>query len=1248
MITERMIRVWAGERDAEGELPLLVRRLIGRVATVTAITMPGGDAVSSPGWDGDVMADQGNAWVPEGRSCWEMGRNADPSGKANDDYAKRTLETPAEVRRVASFVFVTPRRWNNKEEWRQRAEAQGAWRAVRVYDARDLEHWLEETPAVALWFADRRGIAGPGVEAPDAAWRRWTEQTTPAITEAAFLAGREEFAENVAERLRSGKGTVTLAGDSREEVVAFVAAVVRGDEALRTPTVVVTGPNGWRFVEANPDITIAIAATEEAARTAVPKSGRMLVVPRAAGGILTAPERQETERLPRPERRVMQDALAGLGLDPADADRWARHCGRSWAVWRRLNAMNPAIRHPHWLDRREAGVLSTIILVGAWNTANETDRAIVAEISGRDYAAVEADLLALAQVDDPPVLRIGHAWKAKAPLELLHLWGGRLTTDSIDRFLACLRRVLETPDPALDLEDDKRWAAAVYGKARGESGALIQSMLDSLVKLAVRGVEVDALKPLCLDARVSRQVEGVLNDADRIRWLSVSSFLSELAEAAPDAFLRAVGNGLRRNDNPISAIVAETAATGSGITGRCWHADLLWALERLAWAPQRLARVADILARLARAPKPGNWSNTPLRSLKSLFRSWWPQVTVPLDTRLAELDRVVRDHPDVGWELLVALSQPWQDCASANATPVWRDDDTGAIGQISQGELITTLRHVYARMIESAPGNASRVGKLMGQIRELHPDDEERVWVLTVGFAADHHSDEERDLLCEMLRHLLHRHLNYDELPADEVEPFLARAQDLYRSLQPRDVVIRHRWLFASRWLELPEPDSKDWSSMRLSELRRDALSEVLAIGGWADVARLVQSCGEPGIVGATVAALDLPDDEIVAWANGCLPLCPGDRRMWLVMADLLRTLGDDRRRSVADRLLSLSRHRDDADNVVIALLQALPFDRETWLRADDLGETIARRYWETTSEGWCHDQSETAAERLLAVGRPCAALGVLKFRAKNAPAPLLIRILSDILCTTEPLEVVQGLDQYVIRDALERLAADSSVDDEIIIRLEFGFSPLFRPDNGGDRRIHRKLARDPGFFVELLTLAYRSENADRQAEPGDPNLAQRASGILHKWRRVPGTAEDGTVDPSAFTDWVRQALEVSTQQGRGRVAQSVIGQALAHAPADSEGLWPCVAVRDVLDDPDHDVMRRGLHTGLFNKRGMTSRMPDEGGGQERVLAARYRGWADALASTHWRLAGVLRDLADYYERDGRSEDADAAWRGEE
>ncbi len=62
LLSERQIRDCANTRDAEAELPLLVRRLIGRVATVTAL-MPDGDAVSSPGWDASALSLFSSLWT---------------------------------------------------------------------------------------------------------------------------------------------------------------------------------------------------------------------------------------------------------------------------------------------------------------------------------------------------------------------------------------------------------------------------------------------------------------------------------------------------------------------------------------------------------------------------------------------------------------------------------------------------------------------------------------------------------------------------------------------------------------------------------------------------------------------------------------------------------------------------------------------------------------------------------------------------------------------------------------------------------------------------------------------------------------------------------------------------------------------------------------------------------------------------------------------------------------------------------
>lgn len=70
--------------------------------------------------------------------------------------------------------------------------------------------------------------------------------------------------------------------------------------------------------------------------------------------------------------------------------------------------------------------------------------------------------------------------------------------------------------------------------------------------------------------------------------------------------------------------------------------------------------------------------------------------------------------------------------------------------------------------------------------------------------------------------------------------------------------------------------------------------------------------------------------------------------------------------------------------------------------------------------------------------------------------------------------------------------------------------------------------------------------------------------------------------------------------------------------------------------------MRRGFQIGVHNKRGVTSRAPDEGGDQERDLASIYHNYARAVRDSHPYVAAALEDIARSYERHGWMEDLDA------
>jgi hypothetical protein len=65
-------------------------------------------------------------------------------------------------------------------------------------------------------------------------------------------------------------------------------------------------------------------------------------------------------------------------------------------------------------------------------------------------------------------------------IDLLYAIAGAVTCDDLKRYYAMGRMVLGEDDPALDLEEDQRWAASMHGKTREFSGAFREGISETL------------------------------------------------------------------------------------------------------------------------------------------------------------------------------------------------------------------------------------------------------------------------------------------------------------------------------------------------------------------------------------------------------------------------------------------------------------------------------------------------------------------------------------------------------------------------------------------------------------------------------------------------------------------------------------------------------------------------------------------------------------------------------------------------
>ena len=198
---------WASRRDSQDCLPLVIRRLIRATLNrnkIVSISFPAGESIVYPCWDGRLESKEETEYIPKGLSLWELSTRKDIKTKAEEDYKKRKKTPLVQNPSEATYIFVTPTAWSNKDKWVEEKKKEKFWRDVRVYDARDLEEWLEQAPAVGAWLAKHIGkYPQQNVYSLGEWWKEWSGVTRPLLPPELVLAGRDEQIEEVKKRLRS-------------------------------------------------------------------------------------------------------------------------------------------------------------------------------------------------------------------------------------------------------------------------------------------------------------------------------------------------------------------------------------------------------------------------------------------------------------------------------------------------------------------------------------------------------------------------------------------------------------------------------------------------------------------------------------------------------------------------------------------------------------------------------------------------------------------------------------------------------------------------------------------------------------------------------------------------------------------------------------------------------------------------------------------------------------------------------------
>jgi addiction module HigA family antidote len=427
---------WANRRDAQGLLPKVVRSLVlATVGRIESIAFSAEEGVQLGGWDGIVEAPEGNAFVPRGLSAWELGTNRDVKRKADDDYEKRTEDPLGIDPSKATFVFVTPRRWGKKTKWVAAKQTEEVWREVRVYDADDLETWLEFAPGVHIWLSTIAGKHPEGASDLRTYWEGWAGVTDPPMSVELVISGRREATERVLTWLRGRPSSLGLRAESKEEALAFFAAALyqmdpTEREAYFARSLVVDNLTAWRQLSGFGEGLVLVPTFDVRDADVAPASHHTLIpLGKSEGYRSTA-----VEELPRPRREDVKETLVDMGLPTERVEDLATLARRSLMAFRRKLAVKPQVKRPEWAEPAEARALLAAMLVGAWETTNAGDQEVVAKLAKKPYDDVESDLVRWSNESDPPVRKVGDTWLIASKEDAWGLLASYLTRGDLDVF----------------------------------------------------------------------------------------------------------------------------------------------------------------------------------------------------------------------------------------------------------------------------------------------------------------------------------------------------------------------------------------------------------------------------------------------------------------------------------------------------------------------------------------------------------------------------------------------------------------------------------------------------------------------------------------------------------------------------------------------------------------------------------------------------------------------------------------------
>lgn len=850
-------------------------------------------------------------------------------------------------------------------------------------------------------------------------------------------------------------------------------------------------------------------------------------------------------------------------------------------------------------------IIKVVLLIGKWNEKNSNDKKIIEKFVGINYDKFIEQFRVIAKKEDDFEFRNG-VWKINNREKYFKRYALDFYKEDFDKFSSIIIEILTEKHPKLKLSFDKRNMYNVLNKCTKYSEEIrfgvaeVLTIIESL-KNEFENCKIDASNFVIIVVR------NILQNSNWDIWASLDQLLPYLAEASPSEFLNQFKDYLLRDKD--KKLMSEKE---EGITTYDYITSIYWSLELIAWNADYCVQSGMILSELSK------FDEKAIEHIVSIVLPWYPNTYAPITFRYILVENVLRENIKVGWKVLKKLMPGETTYAIPTYKPRYINVPTEEI-TITNKEYYEQIDTYLDLMIKYCKNNDERLIDLIDLLDNVSKENFDKICSLLKSSKIKAKSDKSKYKLWDKLEKLIYWIKKQSDVKEEIKNEMIEKLESVIDYIKPENnLYIVSRLFKKDTWELIEDYDNYESSEKKLQEIQLKNIKEIYFKNGAHSIVELVNIVEDAYALGMIFSKLDLPQNEEkdIIFSN----LDKDDKYCNFAKGYVYNKY------NLTNSDYSIDMIKDLPIKSKVNFLLMLPYNMITFKNVEILLKKEYNKYWKQTDIRFINDNETLnySVSKLMEVNRFERVLWMYRLSLHNNKE---LKYDNNIVLTC--LEKINdNFNQFDICEAIEELQKNNA-DKDRLFYIEWKFLPLL---NHGDYRpitMEKEISSNVNRYVEILELAYKEHSKPKDDRKIDENIAMNAYRLLHQWKYVPGTKDDGFIDKKVFNNWYEDMKKASADKDRLEVGLSCFGHVLFYSPKDHNGFWIDKTVAEILNS--NETVRDGYKNEAFNSIGVVNW--DENGTDYQKKRDEYQQKAqDTELAGYYNFATSLREVAHNFD----------------